>query len=442
MRTSNLSLALIAIPFAVACGNEVVVEPGGTGGSGAGGSTSTHVSSSSTTGSTTGSTSSSSSSTGAGGIGEPSNVYPAPHPDAPQVEGYGGSVMNAPHIIPVFFQGDDPTIQPGMMTFFSELPSTAYWAATTAEYGVTSLSVDAPVVLTEAPPSTIDDNQIQTWLAAKIQQQAPGFTASDVNALYIVHYPASTTITLQGSVSCQGFGGYHNATTLDPAHGSAEVAYAVMPRCGQFGGLFGLDALTGPTSHEILEAVTDPHPLTSPGLQVAPQFLAWEFTLGGEVGDLCVQDQDSFGFFTGLDHAAQRSWSNVAAKASHDPCVPAPAGVYFNAAPVMKDQIHIQGYPIDGVLIPLGQQKTIDVKLFSDGPTGGPFDVSVYDASQMMGGPSALDLSLDETAGQNGQTLHLTLTPTSSGQYGVEPFLVVAELNGKRHLWAGVVGQQ
>lgn len=441
MHIRTLSFALVALPFSVACGNEVVVESSANGGAGSTTSTSTHGSSSSST-SSHAATSTTTGTGGAGGIGEPSNVFPAPHPDAPQVELQGGSVMSAPHVIPVFFSTEDATIEAGVKTFLEQLPSSSYWSATTNEYGVGALTIDPPVVLTEAAPASIDDNDIQAWLAAKIQAGAPGFTASDPNALYTVIYPAGTTITLEGSISCQGFGGYHNSLTLDPAHGSAAIPYAVLPHCGSFGGFFGADALTGPISHEILEAVTDPLPLSIPGYQTGGRYLAWQLTLGGEVGDLCVQGQDSFSTFPGLDHVAQRSWSNLAAKASHDPCVPAEPGVYFNAAPVLPDKLSFQGLTFDGVRIPIGSQRTIELKLFSDGPTGGPFDVQVFDATQMMGqGPSALDVSLDESAGQNGQTLHLTLSPTSQGPFGVQPFLIVASLNGVQHLWAGVVGQ-
>ena len=70
----------------------------------------------------------------------------------------------------------------------------------------------------------------------------------------------------------------------------------------------------------------------------------WAF-LGGEVGDLCVsyRGDDSY---TESGYVVQRSWSNKAAAASHNPCVPAPdpsSQPYFNVAPGSnQDQIQLK----------------------------------------------------------------------------------------------------
>jgi len=56
-----------------------------------------------------------------------------------------------------------------------------------------------------------------------------------------------------GSSSCTNFCGYHNNI--------GQVYYAVMPfpGCsGCLGGLSVIDALTGTSSHELCEAITDP----------------------------------------------------------------------------------------------------------------------------------------------------------------------------------------
>ena len=94
---------------------------------------------------------------------------------------------------------------------------------------------------------------------------------------------------------------------------------------------------------------------------------------GGEVGDLCAQEPGAFTQFPELAYTVQRTWSNAAAMASHDPCVPALANeVYFNAVPELNDTITIGGmFTMLGVQIPVGQTKTIDLDLFSDGDTGG-----------------------------------------------------------------------
>ncbi len=97
------------------------------------------------------------------------------------------------------------------------------------------------------------------------------------NTLYMVFFPASITITLGGSVSCQAFGAYHEA---NPGRaGVTNLLYGVMPDCGG-----GFSAISVATSHEYAEAVTDAIP--TPGSHPAfPQ--AWNTPNGYEIGDLC-----------------------------------------------------------------------------------------------------------------------------------------------------------
>ncbi len=382
-------------------------------------------------------------------IGVPSDTYPAPHPAQPSVEDLGGPVLTAPVFVPVFFKDDDTTTMADMTKFLGDVGGTAYWTATTSEYGVgPGMGVPA-VVVQETPTGTIDDSAIQTWLEGKLNGNDPLFPAPTANTIYAIYYPPGVDITLsdgQGGVemSCFQFGAYHNSITLDANHGSAQVAYAVMPRCMGFGQLSGMDALSAPTSHELIEAVTDPFPDATPAFaQEDPAHVFWSFAIGGgEVGDMCAQYDSSFEHFPGIDYAAQRTWSNKSAAASHDPCVPVDAGeVYFNAAPVLTDALDLGGgFNTKGVKIPVNQSKTIDVKLFSDGPTD-PFEVDAFEPTQETGGPY-LTLDLDASQGQNGQTLHLTITVNSASGFNAELFMLRAtNMNTmEHHDWVGLVG--
>jgi hypothetical protein len=311
-----------------------------------------------------------------------------------------------------------------------------------------------PVVLTEAAPATIDDSAIQTWLAGKLNSSDPAWPAADANTLYMIHYPASTSITLasqgQTAHSCQEFGGYHNSAAL--ANGT-QASYAVIPTCsGIIPGLNGLDELTGSASHEIVEAATDPTPEVN-GMQAYGQVddahLIWELALGGgEVGDMCAQFPGVFTKWSDLNYTVQRSWSNQSASSYHDPCVPElPGEVYFNSAPVLNDNVNIQGVgTLKGVQIPVGSSKTINVQLFSEAATGGPWNVQAMDLSQLMGGTASLGFSWDATSGQNGQTLHLTIDAISQGQYGVGVFIIFSYMGNSpqtstnQHWWVGLVG--
>src|SRR5262249_54637153 len=153
---------------------------------------------------------------------------------------------------------------------------------------------------------TIDDSDIQSWLAGKLNADDPAFPAADENTLIALYYPDGVTISLQGSQSCSTFGGYHNNITLDGAHGNRHVAYSVLPHCNGFAGMNELDTATSSASHEYIEATTDPYPNNPPDgdpayAQTDNAHLFWLFALGGgETGDMCAQQGSSFVVFPEL----------------------------------------------------------------------------------------------------------------------------------------------
>jgi hypothetical protein len=382
--------------------------------------------------------------------GTPSTTYPAPHGPPPQVESGGGAVLKAPRVVPVYFANDDAALVTQDKDFVNKVGATSYWAATTTEYGVGPLTATPSVDLAETAPTSIDDAAIQTWLAAKLNANDPAFPAPDANTVYSLHYPAGTTITEasggQPATSCVDFGGYHNNIQLDAAHGSMDVAYVVVPHCANFGGLKGIDSITATESHELIEAATDPFPTSTPAYgQTDEAHLYWLFVLGGgEVGDLCAQNADAFTKFAELPYTVQRTWSNKAALAGHDPCVPKlPGSVYFNAVPVLSDTIalNVGGTArMKGVKIPVGGSKTIDVDLFSDGDTKGTWNVEARDFATLSGGTANLKLTLDRNSGQNGEKLHLTIEVVKASQYKAESFLLLSSQGARQNMWVGLVG--
>jgi hypothetical protein len=369
--------------------------------------------------------------------------YPAAHPTPPQVVSWGGPVMAAPKVVPIFFSGDDRNMVTALEDFAARVGSTDYWAATTSEYGVGPLSSLAPVELSERSRSSLDDRDVQTWLAKKLNSNDPAFPAPDANTLYVLHYPAGTTISIGPDQSCVSFGGYHSNITLDAAHGSQHVAYAVIPRCGNFGSLTGVDAITGTISHELVEAATDPLPMTTPAYaDVDEQHGFWSSVLGGgETGDMCAQFPGSFTRFAELPYTVQRSWSNRAALAGKDPCVPAmPGSVYFNAVPELEDDMTVslqgQSSTVKGLRVQPGHPRNVDLDLFSEGDTGGPWSVSVRE----IGSGSKLGLSLDRGEGQNGDKLHLTVSVKANAKHGSSAFIVTSRLGHTSNYWVGFVG--
>lgn len=381
--------------------------------------------------------------------GAPSDVYPAFEPETPKAVSYGGPVLKAPKIVPVYFSNDVASLTDMATDFYSKIGGTEYWKATTDEYGVGAATSLPPIQLAEAAPAQIDDVEIDQWIAGKLNGDDPAFPVADDDTVYVLHYPSTTTITFSGGggASCVSFGGYHSNTTLDATHGAMDVAYAVIPRCSDFAGLNGIDAVTAAASHELVEAATDPFPMTNPAYaMIDTNHLYWLRVLGGgETGDLCAQQDASFTKFAELDYIVQRSWSNKLAKAWHDPCQPAIDGApYFNAAPVLPDSITAkfgpQTFQVDGVKLGLGETRDVEIDLFSDAKTDGPWLVEAHDVRTLLGQEPGLDLALDRSTGVNGEKLHLTITVLTEGKNKTESFLLVSTLGKQKNLWIGIVG--
>jgi hypothetical protein len=366
-------------------------------------------------------------------------------------------VLRAPRFVPVFFANDQDADAIHQLTDFDQrIGATSYWVATTSEYGVGAATATAAVMLAENAPAAIDDAAIQAWLAGKLNSDDPAWPTPDDTTVYVLHYPVDTvvtltTITLPNAMgpqqSCIGFAAYHDMIALDAAHGGRNVPMAVMPRCTAVGPLIGLQAATGAESHELIEAATDPYWRVNPAYWTTDDMHHfWSLALGGEVGDLCALNPDAFIKLPGTVYEVQRTWSNQAILAGHDPCVPQLLSqAYVNAAPVLNDDVTIstggQTITMKGVKILVGQTKTIDVDLFSDAPTGGPWSVAVADyAAAVLGAPQLLSLSLDRTTGQNGDRLRLTITPVAAGPNNMSIFVLSSSLGTQFNTWYGLVG--
>jgi hypothetical protein len=444
--------------FTAACGSVDVPQAstgtsGGVGGAGgADPTTSTTTGDTTTSGDSASSSAvaSSSSSTGGGvDIGQPSDVYPAKHASAPKIVTFGGPILSAPKVYPVFFYGDKPATVNSVTDFYNKIGPSNYWTATVSEYGVGALSSGAPIQLgmAEPAPGSTTDTDIQTWLAGKLNNDDPAFPTPDANTIIALNYPAGTSIDLQGSKSCQAFLGYHSNLTLNAAHGNMDVAYIVIPRCNmQQTGMNELDAITDTGSHELVEASTDPYPQTNGAYgQVDNNHIYWLFALGGgENGDMCAQNYGAAYNDPQIGYVVQRAWSNKAAGASHDPCVPAAPGPYFNSVPLLNDTITIggggQSIKVKGVQIPVGSTKAVEIDLFSDAKVSGPWQVEAHDLNEFMGQQPTLQFAFDAPGGLNGQKLHLSITPTKANQYKSEVFFVISTLGGVQNSWIGIVG--
>jgi hypothetical protein len=378
--------------------------------------------------------------------GKPSTTYPAAHPALPKVITYGGPILASPKLYAVTFGNDgDQVLTNALADFVQRVGGTAYFSANLSEYGVGPATAGLPIALAESAPATIDDSVIQTWLAAKLNADDPAFPLQpDGQTLFILFYPAGTTITVNGGQqqACIDFGGYHSSTTLDPTHGNAVVPYAVVPRCPGSNGFTDLDVATVIASSQLLGAVTDPDPLNNPAWAfVDDNHVAWALAVGGgETWSLCAQEETSFVKLTEIPYMVQRGWSNASAAVGHDPCVPAtPGQAYFNAIAVLPDALLIGGKTTQGVKIPNGGSRTIVVDLYSDAATTGSITVSAFDYFEALGGSPALSFSFDSKSGLNGQHLNLTISVLRALPIP-EPFFLQSTVGSVSHLSVGLVG--
>ena len=344
-----------------------------------------------------------------------------PHGAFPQIinaSGTGG-VLDAPTMVPIFFANDG--LQAGVENLLAQLPTSSYWSALETEYGVGPLTVAPSIVLSDAPPQTASDIDVITFIASKIGTD-PAWPTPTPNTIYFIYYPASTTLTYAPSAtSCVDFDGYHFYGQTSP---NTKFVFAVAARCN-FPNITPIDDLTQTTTHELVEASTDPLLLTY-SLMDSPH-AAWSVFPGAEVGDLCELEELSYQRLVGTSLVA-RFWSNSAAAAGHDPCAPAISLPYFNSIPVLPDQIGIKlpggTFLTDGVVVPVGTSATIDVQLFSDAPTGDWFVEADDAANFAQVSPGELAFTWDTTTGNNGDTLHLTITRTKNGSFGNTEFVI------------------
>ncbi len=387
--------------------------------------------------------------------------FPAAHPDLPLVRNpSGGPVLAHPRIVPILYASDDPTMAGDILQLVSKIGGSTYWAAAMSEYGVGPATAGSTVTITDAPPTSITSDQIVTWLQANLDTAATTdggaldgsspWPTPDGNTIYAIFYPAGVTVEMtnpQGppAISCTDFGAYHDEAT----YVTGSTPFAVIPRCSNYLGHGGMDFIGAALSHEVAEASTDPFVQSNPAYSdVDFAGSGWQLVVGGpEVGDLCKLDPASFYTPSDIGFLVQRTWSNAGAKAGHDPCAPAPTGEpYFNSVPDVTGTEVFPGYYVAGVVVAPGTSTTVDLHLYSDAPTTGPWTLTATEPTvpQLPPDPNnQLSFSFDATQGQNGDVVHLTITrkPAQMGQptYGL-PFQITSTLGTESHSYWGMVG--
>lgn len=305
----------------------------------------------------------------------------AKHLPFPQIVYQGSALVLAPELVTVTFQGDP--LADELEAFGKAVEGSHWFSQVVSGYcegkGGPCIGPGAPASSVRYPmgpekrytdsanggPSTL-----KTWLAGAITSGAlpkptaptPSAKGNLSNTLYLLYFPASTQVILDGSGGCaSGTEGYHDALVYE----GTQVAYAIIQECAGAGmevpPVTTLQGTTITASHEIVEAATDPSDFST-GYYLDLNDAAiqgWNDIEGGEVADMCVdqfllaQDEWKEGGFT-----YQRIWSNAQAAAGLDPCTPITTGKsYFNAAPTRSF------FTLD-----VGTSITFEVDAFSVGP--------------------------------------------------------------------------
>jgi len=399
--------------------------------------------------------------------GSPSGTYPAFTPDVGQITYNGGHVMKHPVIVAITWDGDPS--QAIFDAYADAIGGTAYWSATTLEYGVSAATSGASnhAHISTTAPASLQDSDLQGLVKnnAGITAGWPAATEDTIYAFFLppglsLLEPSFTTGQLQDSCA-QHLGGYHDQLTV----GSVTSSYAVVPSCNFGKGNTPEQWTTQSMSHELIEAVTDPQPQGAQSGYTGfdADHFAWDYfqELQSEVGDACEFYRASF--FEDkettpapFDAWVQRTWSNEAIKAAHDPCVPAASSApYFSVTPLALETVSysvpatLTGLPsatmgkTRGILAPSGKSATFAVGFYSDGPTGGPWTISVTAGNPAISAsasfisfynPSKLTASVDRTTGQNGEKAYVTVNVTESGSgFGGEIVTITSTLGGVSH---------
>jgi hypothetical protein len=370
----------------------------------------------------------------------------AAHAPQPQVVNLGGERLTAPKVQLIVYT-EDPTA-PAADSMITELTQTSTWREQTSQYGIGPLTKLPTLQIAGTPPSTLDDNAagtgdspFQDALLTNTSGANPVWGAADPDTIYTFLLPLGTSVESDGSC-CTDFLGYHFEVQ---ASASVTLPYAVVCDCPPVTGvpLTSLEFVTTTISHELVESATDPRPNSDPAyVQTDSDDLVWTIVTGGEIADMCQYNADSNYTPPGSTYMIQRVWSNSAALAGTNPCVPVPTtSPFFDSMPVLTDSFSLDGLTTDGVIIPVGSSKTFDVRLFSSAPTTGPWKVTAYDMNEYLGQTPNTTVSLDKDTGSNGDVLHLTIQVNSAATTtGGEGFVLQSDLGGQENLTMGAVG--
>ena len=343
-----------------------------------------------------------------------------PHPNFPIMGTKGGRVLQNVVVIPIYYSTD--TNEPTIQDYLQKYVSSGLALSQVAEYGAQSITLGSAINIQKAPPAYVTEIQMKA-------DALPLLPSLPADAFLLFIGPAG----IPSSFSAAHY--VWNAGT------SSNVAFAVIPASTN------MHNVTYDISHELTEAVTDFDGFSSYRGLDFPYFYAHS---SDEVADLCDDSSEAVWGANpaGLEYRVARTWSNAAARAGRDPCIPVDTrrpGPYYNTAPAY-DQIQASAqdtYPGGQKLIriPVGSTRVIPLNLFSTGPTSGPWTVDVVSDGFKSQNFSSLQVSLDKNQGANGDVINMTVTVLNApSDIPFEQFTLRSTLNGQVNFWEVAIG--
>ena len=381
-------------------------------------------------------------------------VFPAPHPQIPEMRFFGGRVIKSPSLVTVTFAGMDPTLRDYVRDFDDKMTMTAWWKTVMSGFGVGNGSGGGYAELPDVFSGTnTSDAQVKSYIADQIKSGKLPFPTS--STMYLLYIPYGALIDLDPSnQSCRQFGGYHGSAEVVTDGGSQRFLFAILNDCRGPNGTTQqlMDDATYVASHEVAEAATDPDINTQdPGGWYMPAGNdAWVTSRsGGENADLC----------NGLawketPWSVTRVWNPESAKASGAPCLPSPTAWNFGAAVTTENPHVAQGVGPNAegyVVVKKGESRDFEVDVFSSqalpdvlqlhvGIYPTPVTGQPYDPNKVFPITSGVTAKLSQATGTNGDRVTLTISIDPSTHTLTKRFAVRAVLSASDyHSWPAIL---
>jgi hypothetical protein len=268
------------------------------------------------------------------------DAYAASHPPLPRLPMNQRAVLSPLNLVLILPTGDmEASALAGLP---QDLLHGAWWTTVTASYGISVGSSSVLYGSAIASGTNMTWAQIQSYISTTLASN--GAQASPGNTLYLFFFS-------EGAHFIDASGTIH-ADAAHAAHfDAADDAYGYV----SWG---ALDDVTWLASHEIVEAATDtplgsgyafPYDVHTPPWQQS----VWAFSEGHENADMC----ERLHWVVAGTYEYTRIWSNDAAAADSDPCVPARGSAYYNV-----------GAWQSWVPVAAGQTASIDLVGWANGP--------------------------------------------------------------------------